>query len=241
MAGWNPWHGCHKISEGCHHCYVYRIDAEHGRDSSVVTKTREYTLPIEKKRNGEYRIAPGETVYTCFTSDFLLEDADPWRMAAWDMIRARQDLRFLFVTKRIHRLESCLPPDWGNGWEHVYICCTVENQKQAENRLPVFLRAPVCHKSIICEPLLEKIDLTPWLTPQIEQVSVGGESGPGARLCRYEWVVSLAEQCRQAGVPFHFRQTGALFEKDGKVYQIARKFQSSQAKKAGLDYEGNTK
>ena len=108
-------------------------------------------------------------------------------------------------------------------------------------RLPVFLRAPVCHKSIICEPLLEKIDLTPWLTPQIEQVSVGGESGPGARLCRYEWVVSLAEQCRQAGVPFHFRQTGALFEKDGKVYQIARKFQSSQAKKAGLDYEGNTK
>ena len=50
MAGWNPWHGCHKISEGCRHCYVYRMDAEHGRDSSRVYQTGEFTLPIQKNR-----------------------------------------------------------------------------------------------------------------------------------------------------------------------------------------------
>lgn len=238
MAGWNPWHGCHKISEGCQHCYVYRMDAKYGRDSSQVYQTGEFTLPIQKNRKGDYKIPSGETVYTCFTSDFLLKDADAWRPQAWDMIRARQDLQFFFVTKRIARFGECLPFDWGDGWEHVFICCTVENQKQAEIRLPIFLQAPIRHKSIICEPLLEEINLTPWLCSQIESVSVGGESGPDARMCRYEWVQSIARQCREKGVAFHFRQTGALFEKDGRVYRIPRKLQSSQAKKAGLDHDG---
>ena len=87
MAGWNPWHGCRKISEGCLHCYVYRMDAAHGKDSSQIAKTQAYDLPVRKNRKGQYQIPSGETVYTCFTSDFLLEDADPWRMTAWDMIR----------------------------------------------------------------------------------------------------------------------------------------------------------
>lgn len=238
MAGWNPWHGCHKISEGCLHCYVYRMDAEYGRDSSQVAKTGEFRLPIQKNRKGEYKIPSGEMVYTCFTSDFLLEEADPWRPQAWDMIRARQDLQFLFVTKRIARFERCVPPDWGGGWEHVHICCTVESQRQAAARLPAFLSAPIRHKSIICEPLLEEMDLTPWLCQEIELVSVGGESGPDARVCRYQWVQFLSNQCREKGVPFHFRQTGAVFEKDGRLYRIPRKLQSSQAKKAELDHSG---
>ena len=69
----------------------------------------------------------------------------------------------------------------------------------------------------------------------IEHVSCGGESGEGARLCRYEWVLSVREQCRRCGVPFQFRQTGALFEKDGKIYRIPRRLQLSQAEKAGID------
>lgn len=235
MAGWNPWHGCRKISEGCLHCYVYRMDAAHGKDSSQIAKTQAYDLPIRKNRKGQYQIPSGETVYTCFTSDFLLEDADPWRMTAWDMIRARQDLRFYFVTKRIHRFWNCLPPDWGEGWEHVYVSCTVESQQQAEKRLPLFLQAPIRHKSILCEPLLGPIELSPWLTQEIEEVSAGGESGPEARVCRYEWVQDLSRQCHRAGVPFHFRQTGALFEKDGRLYRIPRQYQSSQARKAGID------
>ena len=56
-----------------------------------------------------------------------------------------------------------------------------------------------------------------------------------ARVCRYEWVQDLSRQCQRAGVPFHFRQTGALFEKDGRLYRIPRQYQSSQARKAGID------
>lgn len=95
MAVWNPWHGCKKISPGCRNCYVYRRDAEFGRDSSVVTQTANFSLPIKCSRRGEYKLKPdGESIYTCMTSDFFLEEADQWRPEAWNMIRLRGDLHF---------------------------------------------------------------------------------------------------------------------------------------------------
>jgi len=103
---WNLWHGCHKWSEGCRHCYVYRTDGKYGKDSTVVTKTEKFGLPLQKKKNGEYKIPSGNLVYTCFTSDFLIEDADEWRAEAWEMMRIRQDLHFMFITKPIDRLQS---------------------------------------------------------------------------------------------------------------------------------------
>jgi len=236
MVGWNPWHGCHKISSGCLHCYVYRIDAQHGRDASIVFRTQEFNLPVKKKRDGSYKIPPGEQVWTCFSSDFLLEDADPWRDEAWAMMKKRADLQFLFITKRIHRFTEVLPDDWGTAYPNVHICCTVENQDMAETRLPIFRSVPIARKSIVCEPLLSSIDLRPYLGPWVHQVLVGGESGQNARICSYDWVLDLKEQCREAGVAFCFRQTGAKFYKNGKIYQIPRKYQFSQAKKAGLDF-----
>ncbi|MFR5864555.1 MAG: DUF5131 family protein [Acutalibacteraceae bacterium] len=56
---------------------------------------------------------------------------------------------------------------------------------------------PIRHKQIICEPLLERISLSPYLGPQIERVLVGGESGPEARVCDYDWVLDLRAQCRE--------------------------------------------
>ena len=155
---WNLWHGCHKLSEGCRHCYVYRTDGKYGKDSSMVTKTEKFDLPLLRKKNGTYKIPSGNLVYTCFTSDFLIEDADEWRAEAWEMMRIRQDLRFLFITKRIDRLQQCLPPDWGDGYENVTICCTMENQDRVDYRLPIYREIPIKHKIIICEPLLSRID-----------------------------------------------------------------------------------
>ena len=157
---WNLWHGCHKLSEGCRHCYVYRTDGKYGKDSSVVTKTEKFDLPLQRKKNGTYKIPSGNLVYTCFTSDFLIEDADEWRAEAWEMMRIRQDLRFLFITKRIDRLQQCLPPDWGDGYDNVTICCTMENQDRVDYRLPIYKEIPIKHKIIICEPLLSRINTT---------------------------------------------------------------------------------
>lgn len=237
-AGWNPWHGCTKISPGCKYCYVYRQDEMYGaaQASSLCRKTGSFGLPVKRTRDGGYKIPSGKVVMTCFTSDFLLADADEWRPECWDMIRTRSDCRFYFFTKRIDRLEQCLPPDWGDGWDNVIIGCTVENQERADFRLPIFLSLPIRHRAIICAPLLEKLELSPYLDESIEEVSAGGESGCHARICRYEWILGIREQCIEAGVPFTFHQTGAHFEKDGRLYNIPRDHQLSQAKKAGIDY-----
>ena len=103
--------------------------------------------------------------------------------------------------------------------------------------MPIFLDLPIKKRSIICEPLLEPIDLRPYLNSSIKEVVVGGESGYYARLCDYSWILDIRQQCVEAGVNFYFKQTGARFKKNNKVYIIDRKYQHSQAKKANINYE----
>lgn len=236
QVNWNLWHGCKRISPGCANCYVYTGDARRGKDPATPYRTRDYDLPLRKRRDGSWKIPPGALVWTCFSSDFLLREADEWRPWAWAMMRLRSDLDFFFITKRIHRLAECVPPDWGEGYENVSICSTVEDQERTNFRIPILKNAPIRHKSITCSPLLGPIDLSPWLDRDIRQVVVGGESGENARPCRYEWVLDIRDQCAAAGVPFLFQQTGANFVKNGKTYRIPRRLQHSQARKAGINY-----
>lgn len=238
MAIWNPWHGCKKLSPGCKNCYVYRRDESIGKDASIVTRTGDFSLPLKKDRNGQYKLTPLDgTVYTCMTSDFFLDEADAWRQECWDMIRERNDLEFCIITKRIDRFEKCIPEDWGDGWDHVTICSTCENQDRADYRLPIFLSLPIKHREIISEPMLGEIHIGKYLeTGLIEHVTCGGESGPNARSCNYEWILAVREECIRYGVSFFFKQTGALFVKDGKTYHVERRLQMEQARKAGINY-----
>lgn len=66
-------------------------------------------------------------------------------------------MKLYIVTKRPERILQCLPEDWGDGYENVTICCTLENQRRTDERLPIFRDLPIRHKAIICEPLLEAI------------------------------------------------------------------------------------
>lgn len=238
FVGWNPWHGCTKISAGCRYCYVYRQDAMYGSDisSSQARKTGNFNLPVKRRRDGSWKLESGQLVFTCFTSDFLLEDADAWRTECWDMIRTRGDLCFYFFTKRIHRFLDCIPGDWGDGYKNVWVGCTVENQEMADRRLPLFRTLPIRRKSIIVAPMLGPVDLSLYLGEDIAEVSVGGESGASARPCHYEWVLDVRNQCVENNVPFHFHQTGANFVKDGRCYRIPRCHQHTQAQKARLDF-----
>ena len=159
MAGWNPWHGCKKVSPGCQNCYVYRIDAEHGRDAAEVFKTADFALPLRRARTGGYKLPPGELIFTCFSSDFFLDQADPWREEALKMIDSRR--WFYIVTKRPERIQKL-----GDGLEHVTICCTVENQAMADRTAAGLPHASLLHREIICEPLLEEIHLREHLLPR---------------------------------------------------------------------------
>lgn len=233
---WNLWHGCIKHSEGCRNCYVYRGDAKRNIDSTIIHKTKSFDFPLKKKRNGDYKWSSGTLVYTCFTSDFFIHQADHWRTEAWKMMEIRSDLQFLLITKRPERIKDVLPDSWGSGFDNVCICCTVENQEMANFRLPIFKSLPIKHKRIICEPLLSSIDLSAFqINDWVEQIVVGGESGSNTRPCRFEWVLHLCEQAKQNNVSFWFKQTGALFVKDNKCYKIHRRMQHAQARKANID------
>lgn len=240
MPTWNPWHGCHKISAGCRHCYVYREDAARGVTipTTEIHKTSSFNLPVRRDRYHNWKYPSGTEFALCFTSDFLIQEADEWRGDIWEIMRVRSDCRFFFFTKRIDRLSQSLPDFWEEICDNVLIGCTVENQDRADYRMPVFMSLPIKHRIVVVAPMLERIDLTPWLDPhEIEEVSVGGESGKYARPLDYDWVTDMHRQCLDARVPFSFHQTGTHLIKNGRQYTIPRDMQHSQAKKAGLNFK----
>lgn len=117
-------------------------------DTGAIVKLDGFDAPVRKAKKGEYKMKPGQTVYVCFSTDFLIEEADEWRKECWEMMRERPDLHFLFLTKRIERFWNCIPDDWGDGYENVTIGCTVENQARADKRLSLFKTLPIRHKNI---------------------------------------------------------------------------------------------
>ncbi|MGN0624124.1 MAG: DUF5131 family protein [Oscillospiraceae bacterium] len=234
MSVWNPWRGCHRYSEGCRFCYIHKGDARRGVCIDDIRRSEKFYAPVERKKDGSYKMKPG-LCYLCFQSDFLLEDADCWRSECWDMIRERKDIAFLFLTKRIERFEKCIPDDWGDGYDNVIVGCTVENQSTADRRLSIFRQLPIKHKNIICQPLIEKIDISKYLDGT-ELVVVGGESDRNARPLYYDWVLGIREQCISHGTAFEFRQLGTRFIKDGRLYLLKTKDLCSQAKKADINF-----
>lgn len=234
MAMWNPWRGCHRHSEGCQYCYIHKGDFKRGVDTNQIVKTDNFYAPVAKNKSGAYKIKSGQLVYLCFSTDFLIEDADHWREECWRMIQERQDLHFLFLTKRIERFLDCIPEDWNDGYDNVTVGCTVENQNRADERLSLFQKLPIKHRNIICQPLIGPIDLSAYLE-NTELVVVGGESDKNARPLNYQWVLAIREQCVSHHVHFEFRQCGTHFIKDGKTYTLNVRDLCSQARKAGIN------
>lgn len=229
---YNCWHGCHKKSEGCMHCYVYRRDESIGKDANVVYKTKDFDLPIRKDRKGEYKYPSNTEFMLCFSSDFFIEEADEWRKDVLNMIKERSDCSFFCITKRPERIAKCI--DDLSAYPNLVIACTMENQKRFDERCPIYLDLDLKRKMVMIEPMLERVDMSAYID-RIDHVSVGGESGMDARTIDFEWVKDIYEQCKKAQVSFLFHQTGARIVVDGKLYQIPRKFQHSQARKAFKD------
>ena len=238
---WNPWHGCRKVSEGCQNCYMFFLDKQRGKDGGDIYRTKAgFRYPLSKDRSGQYKVKSGEMLRVCMTSDFFLEEADPWRDESWEIIAQRPDVKFFLLTKRPERVEKCLPRGWGDGWEHVMLNVTAENQRRADERIPILLSLPFQHKGVMCAPYIGPVSMKDALvTGQIEQVLCDGENYGGSRPCHYEWVKALRDECAAADVTFVFCGTGRRFVKDGRLYKIEESaVQSQQAFKSGLHYQG---
>ena len=239
---WNPWHGCHKFSEGCKNCFMYYLDEQRGQDGSKISKNKtDWNLPLKKDRQGNPKIKSGEFVRVCMASDFFLEEADEWREEAWNIMRKRPDVTFSLLTKRAHRIKDCLPADWGNGWDNITFAVSCENQKRADERIPYLLELPAKHIWVSLKPFIGEIDLDKYLaTGKIETVLCGGENYAGERPLHHEWVKKIYDQCIKYDVEFIFGQTGNVFIKDGKEYHIKDyKTQIEQALASGLQNRKN--
>lgn len=237
---WNPWHGCKKISEGCENCYMYFLDAQRDKSGADIYKVKNnFDYPLHKDKKGNYKIKSGEYIRVCMTSDFFLQEADEWRPEVWKIMSQRPDVIFILITKRIERVFETLPPDWECGWENVWINATCENQKRADERIPILLDLPFKHKGISVTPFIEPISLEKYLpSGQIENVWCGGENYAGSRPLYFEWVKKLSDECKKYDVTFEFFESGNIFIKDGKKITFAdKRAQTKFAYLCGLNYE----
>lgn len=238
---WNPWHGCTKISEGCKHCYMYFLDKKRGLNGADIFQTKtNFNYPLQRDKLGNYKIKSGELIRVCMASDFFLKEADQWRDKAWEMMKARSDVKFFILTKRPERVRECLPKNWGDGWDNIFFNVTTENQEMADQRIPLLLELPFKHKGIMAAPMIGEVSIDKYLqNGQIEQVICGGENYDGARPCNYDWVKLLQSQCKTHNVTFCFLETGTKFIKDGKLYNLSKKtLQSQMAYKSGMNFVG---
>lgn len=155
----------------------------------------------------------------------------------WMTIRREKNVRIEVPAGQIASFSRKLPEDWDSGYKNVTVVCVCESQQQANRQIPAFLEIPIWRREIKVDPLVEKMDFEPWLAGgKIKRVSCSGEVGSGGRLCRYEWVLDLRDQCVRQKIEFCFARTGTNFQKGQKQYRIAEAIQKEQAAKAGIDY-----
>jgi protein gp37 len=208
-ATWNPVTGCSKVSPGCKHCYAERMALRlqamgqaHYRNGFMVTLHEEaLDLPVRWKRPQAIFVNSMSDLYhTNVPLSFIKRVFGIMHRAQWH--------RFQILTKRAERLAEISPK---LTWEaHIWQGVTVEHPDYAY-RIDL-LRSTGAHvKFLSLEPLLAPV---PGLNLKgIAWAIVGGESGPGARPMREEWVLDIREQCRKAGVAFYFKQWGGVFKK----------------------------
>lgn len=162
----NPWIGCTKVSAACDHCYAEAWDNRFGGERwgphAPRTRTKTWGNPVKwnKRLEGTGR---RERVFCASLADVFdnhrsVEEA--WRRELWKLIRDTPNLDWLLLTKRPQNITRYLPDDWGNGYTNVWLGTTVENQTEAERRVPPLLRVPAVVHFLSCEPLLGSLDLT---------------------------------------------------------------------------------
>jgi protein gp37 len=247
---WNPLRGCSKVSEGCKNCYAikqaHRFSGEGMPFEGLTRKT-----DAGVNWTGRVMLVPD-----------MLEDPLKWKQPQRIFVNSMSDLfhqqvpqdfidkvfevmkqashhTFMILTKRPERMSHYMQgrPKRGLGSEvlpNVWLGTSVEDQKAADERIPLLLQTPAAVRFLSCEPLLGSVELfsehhnylegwendmvfdpgcqQPMLqrqeTRNIDWVIVGGESGHGARPMHPEWARSLRDQCQAAGVSFFFKQFG---------------------------------
>ena len=224
-ATWNPVRGCTKISPGCKHCYAETF-AERFRGVKGHPYEQGFDLRlVPAKLTEPFSWRSPKLVFVNSMSDLFHEGVpDDYIEAVCRVMVTARWHTFQVLTKRSARLKQLLsgPLRFAAEQDHVWWGVSVEDKKYGLPRVDDLRATPACVRFLSIEPLLE--DLGAFDLSGISWTIVGGESGPGARRMLEEWVVSVRDQCRDARVPFFFKQWGGVRKKkngrklEGKTY-----------------------
>lgn len=212
----NPWIGCTKVSPACRACYAEAMAKRYGWVEWGAGKPRKRTSannwrqPVRWDREARAAGTRKRVFCASLADVFDAEVPTEWRDDLWSLIRVTTNLDWLLLTKRPENIKAMLPADWGQGWPNVWLGVTAENQEMADLRLPVLLQVPAVVRFASVEPMLDAMDLCPYLVQGLHWVIVGGETGKGAHRVHPEHARGLRDQCVNTGVAFHFKQWGDL-------------------------------
>jgi protein gp37 len=242
------WH-CVKVSDGCRHCYAEILNRRRGTtlDYNVMDgKIVETFLDDGTLRKPLTWRAP-RRIFVCSMTDLFGEwVSDEWIDRVFGIMALTSRHQYQVLTKRPERMRDYMRTErrqemieavmshesraFGilgmTGWPlpNVWLGVSVENQRTADERIPILLDTPAAIRFISVEPLLEQIDLSERLSwsgstgypdyeatddgPRINWVIVGGESGRDARPMNPDWVRAIRDECLAVEVPFFFKQWG---------------------------------
>lgn len=197
----NPWTGCLRVSPGCDNCYAAATAKRNAAvfggwepgDARKRTSAAYWRKPLawnaEAKRGGRRA-----RVFCASMADVFDNCADPaWRCDLWDLIAETPHLDWLLLTKRPQNIADMLPPGWRDGYSNAWLGTTVENQAEADRRIPHLLKTPAAKRFLSCEPLLGPVDLSGWMPGDNGCQGCDDGEGYGNRCSRDD--IPREEQC----------------------------------------------
>ena len=223
--------GCTPCSPGCEHCWAAAMEHRFHKTEDDYMPGQYHHLTTKGKFNGKIQIHPERldiplrrkkpTVYAVWNDLFHPRVPPSFQNEAWKIMAQAYQHIFLVLTKRVHLMMAVMkmnpkriqPPN-------VWLGCTVVNQQEADEKIPILLQIQAAVRWISIEPMLGEIYLLAVpaknvsgyaglkLSDMLHLVIVGGETGHGARPMNPEWAIDVKNQCKAAGVPFFFKGHG---------------------------------
>jgi protein gp37 len=230
---WNPVTGCTKVSQGCKNCYAESL-------AHRFWKTRKFTDVVchEDRLDQPLHVKKPGRVFVNSMSDLFHPDVPDGFIDKVGMVvtKAKSGFTWIILTKRPERMKRYFR-DYGCFADNVWLGVSVEDQKTADERIPILLSTnmPSGKRFVSYEPALEKVSLSyplngcpepegngtkeaDWVQtcPPLDWVIMGCESGPNRRSMDIEWARSMRDQCQAAHVPFFLKQ----MQVNGKVVEM---------------------
>jgi protein gp37 len=220
---WNPWMGCHKVSDGCKHCYAeVLVKGRMGRPGMWgLTGTRERTSDAYWRRPRRWNVLAEEAqvplrIFCASLADVFEDYGTPdapgpnqWRDDVFDIIRATPWLDWQLLTKRPENIARMVPDDWSlETFPNVWLGTSIEDNRVG-HRAAELIKVEASVHFVSYEPAVGPLTPPDMSLYDIEWVIVGGESGPGYRQMDLEWARDMQRWCRLTGTTFFFKQDSA--------------------------------